>query len=302
MGGAQFHAALGPAAVTLNARRAFATVAASIQGPATMMAKLQARDAKARATRRMGRDFSEALSRGIDVILAFAPEGGALTLSDVARRLGLPRATVRRALLTLVELGYAVEAGRQFSLTPKILQFAGAYLGVNHAAKILQPQCERLSLEYNETFSVAALDGEDAVMVAYATPRRLYLDARGIGLRLPAFCSAVGRVLLAGLPEAERESFIDRLVPRPVTPHTVTDKVQLRKILARVASTGFAMAEAEAEVGFRSLAVPVRRASGAVVYALNVGMPVERCSAKVMQSTHLARLLSEAEGLGRLLL
>ena len=267
-----------------------------------MMAKLQARDAKARATRRVGRDFSEALSRGIDVILAFGAEGGALSLSEVARRVGLPRATARRALLTLVELGYAAEAGRQFSLTPKILQLAGTYLGANHAAKILQPRCDRLSLEFNETFSVAALDGEDAVMIAYATPRRLYLDARGIGLRLPAFCSAVGRVLIAGLAEPERESFIERLVPRSVTPHTVTDKRQLRKILAQVATAGFAIAEAEAEVGFRSLAVPVCRVSGAVVYALNVGMPVERCSGKVMQSTYLSRLLREAEGLGRLLL
>lgn len=266
------------------------------------MAKLQARDAETRAANGVGRDFSEALSRGIDIITAFGPDSGSMTLSEVARRVGLPRATVRRALLTLVELGYAVEAGRQFSLTPRVLRLAGAYLGASHAAKILQPRCDLLAAEYGETFSVAALDGDDAVMIAYATPRRMYMDAQGIGLRLPAFCSAVGRVLLAGLPDASREAFVERLVPRAVTPRTVTDKRELRKILARVNEAGFAIAEAEAEAGFRSLAVPIRRVSGAVAYALNTGMPVERCSAKVMQASYLPRLLTEATALSRQLL
>lgn len=266
------------------------------------MAKLQARSAKARINNGAGRDFSEALSRGIEIITAFDAGGAALTLSDVARRVDLPRATVRRALLTLVHLGYAVESGRQFSLTPRVLRLAAAYLGANHAAAILQPRCEQLAAEYQETFSVAALDGEDAVMIAYATPRRLYLDARGIGLRLPAFCSAVGRVLLAGLPEAERAAFLTALQPRAITPRTITDKKDLAKILTRVAAGGFAIAEAEAEPGFRSLAVPIRRIGGAVVYALNTGMTVERGSSKLMQETYLPRLLREAAALGEQIL
>jgi len=119
----------------------------------------------------------------------------------------LPRATVRRSLLTLAHLGYVKEEGRLFSLAPRVLQLAAAYLGASHAAAILQPGCERLAAEYGETFSVAALDGDSAVMIAYATPRRMYMDAPGIGLRLPAYCSAVGRVLLAALPQGERENF-----------------------------------------------------------------------------------------------
>jgi IclR family pca regulon transcriptional regulator len=262
------------------------------------MAKLQARDADARAVNPVGRDFSEALSRGIDVINAFGAEAASLSLSDVARRVGLPRATVRRVLLTLVHRGYAVEIGRQFSLTPRVLKLAGAYLGASNAATILQPRCEMLAAEYHETFSVAALDGEDAVMIAYATPRRMYMDASGIGLRLPAFCSAVGRVLLAALPDGKRDAFLKRLNPRPVTPRTVTDKRELKKILAQVSQGGFAMAEAEAELGFRSLAVPIRRVGGRVAYALNTGMPIERCTSRVMQATYLPRLLSEAATLG----
>jgi len=266
------------------------------------MAKLQARDAAARAANKVGRDFSEALARGIEIMTVFGAQARSLTLSEVADRVSLPRATVRRALLTLVHLGYAAQEGRQFSLTPRVLHLAGAYLGASNAAAILQPQCELLAAECNETFSVAVLDGDDAVMIAYATPRRMYMDARGIGLRLPAFCSAVGRVLLAGLPSDKRDAYLGRLRPRAVTPFTITNKKELQKILLNVERTGFAIAEAEAEEGFRSLAVPIRRSSGQVAYALNTGMPVERCSSSVMQSRYLTRLKHEAQSLSQQLL
>ncbi len=245
----------------------------------------------ARAQNPLGREFSEALSRGLVIMTSLGEAGGSLSLSELARRVDLPRATVRRALLTLVHLGYAVEDGRQFSLTPQVLRLAAAYLGSSHAAAILQPRCESLAAEYDATFSVAALEGEDAVMVAYATPRRMYMEARGIG-----------RVLLAGLPPIERERFLAQLTPRAITPLTVTDKQILGEILAQVGRSGFAIAEAEAELGFRSLAVPIRRVGGPVVYALNTGMPVERCSSEVMQATYLDRLLSEAESLSQHLL
>jgi IclR family transcriptional regulator, pca regulon regulatory protein len=266
------------------------------------MPKLDARDAAARASNPLGRDFSEALFRGLQIITAFGPSAQAMTLSDVARQVGLPRATVRRSLLTLAHLGYVKEEGRLFSLTPQVLQLAAAYLGASHASAILQPCCERLAAEYGDTFSVAVLDGDSAVMIAYATPRRMYMDAPGIGLRLPAYCSAVGRVLLAALPDSQRESFLERLQPQAVTPRTVTDKTELRGILLQVAAEGFAVAEEEAEIGFRSLAVPVRRVGGAVGFALNTGMHVERRSAEVMRETYLPRLRMEAELLSKQLL
>jgi IclR family pca regulon transcriptional regulator len=130
----------------------------------------------------------------------------------------------------------------------------------------------------------------------------MYMDAAGIGLRLPAFCSAVGRVLLAGLPEPQRDTFLEQLQPQAFTPRTVTDKGELRRLLTRVATEGFAIAEEEAELGFRSLAVPVRRVGGTVAFALNTGMRVERSSAAAMQTTYLPRLLAEAQLLEKELL
>ena len=266
------------------------------------MPRLEAKDAAARASNPLGRDFSEALHRGLQVLTAFGPNAQAMTLSDVARHVRQPRATVRRALLTLAHLGYVKEEGRLFSLTPRVLQLAAAYLGASHATALLQPCCERLAAEYGDTFSVATLDGESAVMIAYATPRRMYMDAAGIGLRLPAFCSAVGRVLLAGLPEPQRDNFLEQLQPQALTPRTVTDKGELRRLLTQVTTDGFAIAEEEAELGFRSLAVPVRRVGGTVAFALNTGMRVERSSAAAMQATYLPRLLAEAQLLEKELL
>ena len=235
------------------------------------MAKLGAEDALARESNALGRDFSEALARGLNVVAAFGPDARAMTLSDMARRLNLPRATTRRALLTLVHLGYAEEDGRLFRLTPKVLSLAAAYLGSSLATSVFQPACEALSSQHGETFSLAVLDGEDAVMIAYATPRRMYGETGGIGLRMPAYSAAVGRVLLAGLPAERRDAYLKKLNPVAITPHTVTDKPTLKRILAQVDAEGYALAEEEAELGFRALAVPIVHPTGGVRFALNVG-------------------------------
>jgi IclR family pca regulon transcriptional regulator len=242
----------------------------------------------------------EGLRRGLAVILAFDAAHRAMTLADLARRLGQPRATVRRALLTLMELGFVEAEGRLFRLTPGVLRLAGSYLGASGAATLLQPACDRLSAELGVACSAAVLDGAEAVMVAYATPR--FQHGGGAGLRLPAFCSAVGRVLLAGLsPEAEA-AFLEALEPVPVTPRTVLDKGELRARLARVRAEGHALADGEAELGFRSIAVPLRRLDGRVVAALNCGCAAAQASPEAMRAHFLPRLRAEAESLSGLLL
>ncbi|WP_187830225.1 IclR family transcriptional regulator domain-containing protein [Siccirubricoccus phaeus] len=264
------------------------------------MPRLSAADAARRAEE--PRELSEALSRGLAVMLAFQPGQPAMTLADIARRTGLARATARRALLTLTHLGFAAQEGRLFRLTPKVLLLAGAYLGASAAATVLQPECDRLCAELGVTCSVAVADGAEAVMVAYASPRRLDVAGAGPGLRLPAFCSAVGRVLLAHLPAAEQAAFLARLKPEPITPRTVTAKPALRRILDQVAAEGFCLADQEAELGFRSIAVPLRRADGKVVAALNAGCAAAQVSLEVMRQHFLPRLQAAAAGLqGQLL-
>jgi IclR family transcriptional regulator, pca regulon regulatory protein len=129
---------------------------------------------------------------------------------------------------------------------------------------------------------MAVLDGDDAVMVAYATPRRLYGEGGSVGLRMPAYCTAVGRVLIAGLPAEQRESYLRRVQPVAVTSHTVTDKSALRRIITEVEQDGYAFADEEAELGFRALAVPIVHPTGPARYALNVGC-LTRTSPEDMQ-------------------
>jgi IclR family pca regulon transcriptional regulator len=258
------------------------------------MGRLRQQDSEKRAESDYGPDFSEALARGINVITAFDAEHRQLTLSDVARAIDLPRATTRRALYTLTRLGYVEMDGRLFRLTPKILRLASAYLTSNLVSRVLQPACERICAEVDASCSVAVLDGEEVVMVARASPARPVSVGLGVGYRLPAFCSALGRVLLSALPDDRLDAFLKRLKPVKVTAQTVTDKARLRRLIIDVRTRGFALVEQEAELGFCSLAVALRRYDGVVVAAMNLGAQIERVSADTMQKELLPVLRREA--------
>ncbi|MBU8544248.1 MULTISPECIES: IclR family transcriptional regulator domain-containing protein [Roseomonadaceae] len=266
------------------------------------MPRLKAEDAERREAAGHGPDFLEALARGLAVLQAFGPERRQMTLAETARVVDLPRATVRRALHTLVTLGHVESDGRLFRLTPRVLRLASGYLGANGLSAILQPRCERLSAEVGAPCSAAVLDGGDIVFIAYGQPARLLNLTTMVGLRLPAFCTALGRVLLAGLPEAEMDAVLAQHPPFAVTPQTELDPLRIRKRIAKARSDGFALVDQEAEQGFRSLAVPLRRHDGRVVAALNIGMHSERGTATVLRDSYLPLLRAQATDLAPQLL
>ena len=266
------------------------------------MPPLREKDAQLRAENPVGKDFSEALARGLRVIQAFNGEARTQSLSDLARVVDLPRATVRRSLLTLMHLGYVEASGRNFSLTPKVLTLAAAYLESTVSSSILQPLCERLAAEHGEIFSIAVMDAPDAVMVAYARPRSMYTMGDGIGLRIPIHCTAVGRVWLSTQPVAARGAFLDCHGMAAVTSRTITDRGELDALLAQIAEQGFAIVEDEAELGFRSLAVPVSTADGRTRFVLNVGMATLRCPKDEARARLIPVLQAEARELGSLLI
>lgn len=253
------------------------------------MTRLRPVDAEKRQARNAGPDFLEALARGIGILSAFNADRRQMSLSDVARITDLPRATVRRSLYTLEQLGYLESDGRLFRLTPKVMSLAGAYLGSGNAA-ILQQACDRLCTALDEACSAAVLDGDTAVMIAHASPPRYLSSAPGVGFRVPAFCSALGRVLLAATGQEPSGM-------RALTPKTVTGLEELKLLIARAAKDGYALADQEAELGFRSLAVPVRRFDDRIVAALNIGIRVERATPKQMRELFLPPLLQAAEEL-----
>ena len=261
------------------------------------MPRLNRTDAERQLVQDAAPEFLEALARGLRVIEAFNRERRQLTLSDIARAVDLPRASVRRTLATLVQLGYAETDDRMFRLTPRILSLAGAYLSSNAISGILQPAIERLSEEVTEGCSAAVRDGDDVIMIAHATPKRVIDVSAQIGLRLPAFASSLGRILLAAQEDTALDQFLARIAPEKRTPATTVDKRALRKAILKVRADGFSYVDQEVEVGFRSISVPLKRLDGKVIAALNIGAQSERCSAKTMLSVFLPKLRETAEGL-----
>lgn len=261
------------------------------------MSKLQRADAERREASDLGPDFLEALARGLRILSAFSAERRQMTLSDAARAIGLPRATVRRALYTLARLNYVETEGRLFRLTPKVLELAAAYLTSNPISSLLQPVCERLCGELDADCSVAVLEGEEVVMIARASPLRPVSVGLGVGYRVPAFCSALGRVLLSGLEDEALDTFLARLHPRAPTAETLIDKPALKGAILRAREEGFALVDQEAEVGFRSLAVPVWRYDGRLIAAMNLGSQVERVPLSTMLERFLPRLKQVAADL-----
>lgn len=250
----------------------------------------------------LGSDGSAALARGLAVMASFGAERRTQTLSDVALAVGLPRATARRALLTLVALGYLETEGRQFRLTPQVLRLAGAYLTSNAISTLLQPACDRIARMVGESCTVAVLEQDEVVMIARALPAQLVPAGVGIGFRLPAYCTALGRVLLAALPDAALTAYLARTALRAVTPHTLTDPAAVRARIAAARADGFCFADQEAERGFRSVAVPLRRYDGTVIAALNIGARVEGAARDVMLGRYLGVLLAEASALSACLI
>src|SRR5215813_6904874 len=261
------------------------------------MPRLNRTDAERRLVEDAGPEFLEALARGLRVIEAFNRERRQLTLSDIARAVDLPRASVRRTLATLVQLGYAEIDDRLFRLTPRILSLAGAYLSSNAISGILQPAVERLSENVNESCSAAMRDGDDVIMIAHATPKRVIDVSAQIGLRLPAIASSLGRILLAAMDDGALDEFFARVTPAKLTSTTTIDKKVLRKAILKARADGHSYVDQEVEVGFRSISVPLRRLDGKVVAALNIGAQSERCSGKTMLNAFLPKLRATAERL-----
>jgi IclR family transcriptional regulator, pca regulon regulatory protein len=239
------------------------------------------------------RQSLQSLERGMAVIQVFSRERPALTLSEVARLTGITRATARRILLTLEEIGHMRSDGRLFSLTPRVLSLGWAYLSSLNLWDVAQPLMEDLADRTKESCSVATLDLPDVVYVARVPTRRIMTISLGVGTRLPAHCTGMGRVLLAALPDGELDAFLADAQLEPFTERTVTDAAKLRVVIERVRDDGFALVDQELELGLRSIAAPLR-AEGRTVAALNVAVAAARVRLEELRDAMLPELLRTA--------
>jgi IclR family pca regulon transcriptional regulator len=244
---------------------------------------------------RSATDFIESLDRGLRVFELFGADPRPMTLSDLAKAADLPRATARRILFTLERAGYVASDGKLFTLTPRVLALAGAYLSSNQVVTILQPALDRLSSAAKEISSLAILDGDEVIFIARSSPARVFSSGIDLGYRLPAFCSSVGRVMLGKFSNDELEAAINAANLTPMTPYTVTDKVLLLATIITDREKGYSLVDREAEPGFRSIAVPIRRYDGTIAAAINMGAHVDRVPTGEMIDRFLPLLREAAD-------
>lgn len=241
------------------------------------------------------KEFIQSLEKGIVVLRTFTREQPSYTLAEMARASGLSRAAARRVVLTLQSMGYVGTDGREYFLLPKVLELGYSYLSSSGLSAVAQPRLEELNAAVGEACSIGVLDGADVVYVARAQSQRRMTTAMSIGTRLPSTCTAIGRVLLAHLDDAQRDAALEEAAFTRFNEHTITSREVLLPVLAQVREQGWAVVDQELEIGFRTVAAPIVDASGRVVAGLNIGMHSARVPMEDVHDVVLPQLLSTVE-------
>jgi IclR family transcriptional regulator, pca regulon regulatory protein len=256
--------------------------------------------------------FIQSLERGLAIIKAFDETRPQMTASEVAKVTGLDRASVRRFLLTLVDLGYIVTDGRVYALRPRVLELGYAFLSSLSLPELALPHMEELVSAVHETSSLGVLDDGEVVFVARVPTKRLMSVPIMVGSRFPAYATSMGKVLLSGLSDRELDQYLRSTELTPLTDRTVTDPGTLRSVVAETRERGWAVVDQEMDDSSRSIAVAVRDRGGRIVAALNVSTLAVRGDAESLREflPHIQRAAgkieadleprSQPQGLGRL--
>jgi IclR family transcriptional regulator, pca regulon regulatory protein len=242
-------------------------------------------------------EFVRSLERGLAVIRSFSRERPSLTLSEIADRTSLTRAAARRFLITLRDLGYVGSDGRLFSLRPRVLELGYSYLSSLPIWEVAKPHLEQLADEVRETTSASVLDGTDIVFVARVETKRIMALTLGVGSRLPAWATAMGRVLLADLTSAQLDDYFAKVTLEPLSPRTVTDEGELRTVIEQTRIQGWTLVDQEVEEGVRSLAVPIRSPEGRTLAALTVCSHAFRVSVERIMDQFLPLVLETSKSI-----
>jgi len=236
------------------------------------------------------RDFVAALARGLSVIQAFTEEQPEMTLSEVAQAAQMNVATARRALLTLHSLGYVGMQGKRFLLLPKVLSLGVAYLRSMNFKDLVNPYLQEVADQFRDSVSFAILDGHDVVYLAHVPSKRTINRRASVGYRLPAFCTSLGRMLLASQSLEEQRTLLERAPFPQYTPKTLTQPGDLAQALAKALTDGFATQEDEIEMGVVSIAIPVHDPQGQVIASINCSSETDRTSVDELIATRLPAL------------
>ena len=241
------------------------------------------------------------LAKGLAIIEAFSPQRTRMTVSEAAELSKTSRASARRCLLTLADLGYLAFDGKYFRPQPRLLSLGNAYSGTRSLPEIAQPFLVAARNDLHESISLAVLDRDAALFVARAEAERLVTTGIALGTRIELYCSATGRVLLSDWPDAEVADYLDRTELTARTRHALVTKAALKDAVKGVRKLGYATTDQELEIGLRSIAVPVRDSRGRVMAAMSASASSARVSLSHMIRTFAPVLKEKADALGRAL-
>ena len=250
-------------------------------------------------TLRQSKDFVASLEKGLDVLTCFNRQNAKLTLSEVARLTGSSPASARRSLLTLHALDYLESDGRRFWVAPRALLVAHAYLASRPTPQLAQPLLDALAERTRQSASLGKLLDDDVIIIARSTARRSLSTGLGIGSRLPAYCSALGRVALANLPQSEAARRVRAMRREPLTPKTIYELDAVLDKVERCRRDGWAGADGELELGVRSMAVPAFDQQGKFLVGLSISVRAERMTMTEFTHTLLPVLLKGRDTLGQ---
>lgn len=221
------------------------------------------------------RDFNQSLARGLEIIESFDVSTTHQTVSQVATRIGLSRASARRFLLTLVELDYMATDGRNFWLSPRVLGLGYSFLSGLGFANVALPRLERLVADVDECSEAAILDGDDIVYVVRVPGTKLMTIAITVGSRMPAHATSMGHVLLAGLTDDELGRYLATAKLERFLQQAQIDRSVLRDRILAARDNGYAIVDSEIEQGLIAVAVPihdrVHRVVAAVSFSTHAG-------------------------------
>jgi IclR family pca regulon transcriptional regulator len=243
---------------------------------------------------RPGDAYVQSFARGLEVIRSFSAAAPRQTLSDVAARTGLTRAGARRILLTLQTLGYVESDGRLFALTPRILDLGFAYLSSMPIWNVAEPVMETLVEQVKESCSAGVLEGTDIVYVLRVSTRKIMRNTLGVGSRLPAYCTSLGRMLLAGRSDAEVLRLLQASKLEARTRHSLVDEDAILAKVQQARRQGWCLVNQELEEGLVSIAAPVLDRAGRTIAALNISGQANRTPPRQMQETMLPALREAA--------
>ena len=246
-------------------------------------------------TDRKQRHFIKSLSKGISILHAFSAEKNILTLTDIAKKTGMNATAVQRFTDTWMALGYLKRTERkEFYLGPKVLTLGFSYINGSQLRNLSEIYLTEFATRINRNVNLGILQEEHVVYLFRKETQSFIKSSLGAGSIMPCYCTAMGKVLLAGLDDRRLEQILEMIKPIPVTKHTLTDKKSLLQDLIETRKRGYSICDRELSLALYSLAVPLLNDEGLVVAAVNLSLSADEALGVFLQN-----MISELLNVGK---